>query len=112
MTTLGPTTDCASSSTGSGRADCRRQNLKLDAWPRELSPSIALRRWYDHDAARFVEFRRRYRAELAEHKDDLSDLRKLIKGRVTTLLTATRDLDLSHGRVLREVLGKSAPKKR
>jgi uncharacterized protein YeaO (DUF488 family) len=83
-----------------------KAKLKLDAWPRDLSPSTALRRWYNHDPARFAEFRRRYRAELAEHKDDLAELRKLIKGRVATLLTATSELDLSHGQVLRELLGR------
>jgi uncharacterized protein YeaO (DUF488 family) len=80
--------------------------LKLDAWPRELAPTTELRRWYDHDPARYGEFRRRYRAELAEHRDDLATLRTLLKGRVATLLTATRELDLSHGRVLRELLEK------
>ena len=78
----------------------------------ELSPSTDLRKWYNHDPERFTEFRRRYRAELAEHKEGLAELRKLIKGRVATLLTATSELELSHGRVLRELLGRRVPKKR
>jgi uncharacterized protein YeaO (DUF488 family) len=89
-----------------------KAKLKLDAWPRDLSPSTELRHWYNHDPARYAEFRRRYRAELAEHKEGVAELRKLIKGRVATLLTATSELDLSHGRVLRELLGRSPPKKR
>ncbi len=103
MTISGPATGCASSSTGCGRAGCPKAKLKLDAWPSELSPSTELRKWYNHDPARYSEFRRRYRAELAQHKDELAELRKLVKGRVATLLTATSELDLSHGRVLREV---------
>ncbi len=78
--------------------------LKLDAWPRALSPSTALRKWYGHDPEHFAEFRRRYRDELAAHQDELAALRALIKGRKATLLTATRELDLSHGQVLREIL--------
>jgi uncharacterized protein YeaO (DUF488 family) len=78
--------------------------LKLDAWPRALSPSSELRKWYGHDSKLFAEFRRRYRAELAAHKNDLAALRATIKGRVATLLTATRELDLSHAVVLRDVL--------
>mgnify|MGYP002401167881 CR=1 FL=1 len=81
--------------------------LKLDAWPRALAPSTELRKWYGHDAARFAEFGRRYRDELAAHKDELSALRATIKGRSATLLTATRELDLSHAQVLREVLEES-----
>jgi uncharacterized protein YeaO (DUF488 family) len=81
--------------------------LKLDAWPRALAPSTALRKWYSHEPGRFAEFRRRYREELAPHQDELAALRAMIKGRNATLLTATRELDLSHAQVLREILEKS-----
>jgi uncharacterized protein YeaO (DUF488 family) len=81
-----------------------KASLKLDAWPRELSPSNELRKWYGHDPRLFAEFRRRYREELAAHKDELAALRAKIKGHIATLLTATRELDLSHGVVLREAL--------
>jgi uncharacterized protein YeaO (DUF488 family) len=78
--------------------------LKLDAWVKDLSPSTALRHWYGHDAARFAEFRRRYRAELSEHKDQLGELRATARGRIVTLVTSTRELELSHAHVLRELL--------
>jgi uncharacterized protein YeaO (DUF488 family) len=81
-----------------------KATLKLDAWPRALSPSNELRKWYGHDPTLFVEFRRRYRAELAAHRDELAALRAMVKGRSATLLTATRELDLSHAVVLREPL--------
>jgi len=78
--------------------------LKLDAWPREIAPSTALRKWYGHDPARFAEFRRRYKAELAGHKDQLDALRAMVKGDAATVLTATRELELSHAEVLRGLL--------
>ncbi len=81
--------------------------LKLDAWPRALAPSTALRKWYGHDPQRFAEFRRRYHEELVPHRDELAALRAMIKGRNATLLTATRELDLSHAQVLREILEKA-----
>ncbi len=78
--------------------------LQIDAWPRALAPSTALRKWYGHDPQRFAEFRRRYRSELAAHEDELTALRASIKGRAATLVTATRELDLSHAVVLRDLL--------
>ena len=81
-----------------------KAKLKLDAWPRDLSPSTSLRKWYGHEPARFAEFRRRYKAELATHKEQLKALRAMIKGRAVTLITATRELDLSHAAVLRRIL--------
>jgi uncharacterized protein YeaO (DUF488 family) len=36
----------------------------LDEWLKDVAPSAELRRWYDHDVDKFIEFARRYRAEL------------------------------------------------
>lgn len=81
-----------------------KTKLKLDAWPRELTPSTALRKWYGHKPERFAEFRRRYLTELAQQRDRLDDLRAMVKGRSATLITATRELELSHAEVLRGLL--------
>lgn len=78
--------------------------LKLDNWVKPLSPSNALRKWYSHDPEKFAEFRRRYIAELKSERERLDELRDCVKGRTVTLLTATKELDLSHATVLRELL--------
>jgi len=87
-----------------------KASLRFAAWPRELSPSNALRQWYGHDPQRAAEFRRRYLGELEAHRDELAALRATIKGRTATLLTATRELALSHAAVLRDVLAGKAEK--
>jgi uncharacterized protein YeaO (DUF488 family) len=81
-----------------------KAKLKLAAWPRDLAPSTALRKWYRHEPARFAEFRRRYTAELGRCKDQLDALRARVKGRAATLITATREIELSHAEVLRRLL--------
>jgi uncharacterized protein YeaO (DUF488 family) len=86
-----------------------KAKLKIDAWPRELTPSTDLRKWYGHEPGRFSEFRRRYRAELAQHVKGLAALRATVKGRAATLITATREVDLSHAAVMRGML---LPKKK
>jgi uncharacterized protein YeaO (DUF488 family) len=75
---------------------------RIDRWAREVAPSTELRRWYGHDAARFEEFRRRYRAELAEpeRQEAVRRLRALARSGPLTLLTATRDLEHSQAAVL------------
>lgn len=85
-----------------------KAKLKLDDWVKDLSPSNTLRKWYQHDPEKFAEFRRRYRDELKSEADGLRALRKAVKGKTVTLLTATKELELSHATVLRELLtGKS-----
>ena len=43
----------------------KKQDLRVDAWAKALAPSTELRKWYAHDEAKWPEFRKRYRAELA-----------------------------------------------
>ncbi|MGH9007103.1 MAG: DUF488 domain-containing protein [Acidimicrobiales bacterium] len=74
----------------------------LDEWLKEVAPSTELRRWYGHDPERFEEFEQRYRAELEKGAaaDALATLRERRSDGTLTLLTATRDLALSHATVL------------
>jgi uncharacterized protein YeaO (DUF488 family) len=81
-----------------------KDKLALDLWTKELAPSNELRRWYGHNPERFAEFRRRYLAELEAAHAQLAELCAAVRGRTATLLTATRELDLSHATVLRELL--------
>lgn len=85
-----------------------RSKLKLDAWPKHLSPSNALRKWYQHDPEKFAEFRKRYVAELKAQGEGLDELRAAVKGRTVTLLTATKEIDLSHATVLRDLICSTA----
>lgn len=84
----------------------RKDAAAVDDWLRDVAPSPELRRWYGHDPARFAEFARRYRAELADpaHADGLARLRGLTERGEVTLLTATRDLTHAHTAVLTELL--------
>ena len=85
-----------------------KSKLKLDAWPKHLSPSNALRKWYQHDPEKFAEFRKRYVAELKAQGEGLGELRAVVKGQTVTLLTATKEIDLSHATVLRDLLDTAA----
>ncbi|GAA4940367.1 uncharacterized protein YeaO (DUF488 family) [Actinomycetospora succinea] len=75
-----------------------------DSWLRDVAPSSELRKWFGHDPAKYDEFARRYRAELDEEPaaSALASLRDTAGP--LTLLTATRDTDHSHARVLADVL--------
>ncbi len=86
----------------------------IDEWVKEVAPSTELRRWYGHDPARFADFARRYREELARPPaaGALAQLRaRAAKGRVA-LMTATRDVEHSGARVLQEVVSERRPNAR
>lgn len=86
----------------------KKQTAKLDAWPKELAPSDALRRWYGHAAERWSEFGRRYRRELESEaaRALLAELAARAKRSAVTLVFATHDADLSNARILAREIGR------
>jgi uncharacterized protein YeaO (DUF488 family) len=84
----------------------RKEAAHLYEWAKDVAPSAELRTWYQHDPAKFGEFRQRYIAELAAPgpREALARLRDLAAGRPVTLLTATKDVALSQAAVLAELL--------
>ena len=84
----------------------RKEEARIDTWHKQVAPSTELRRWYDHDPDRFEEFARRYRDELAEPEraEALSELREWCDRGTVTLLTASRDVEISQAAVLAELL--------
>jgi len=63
-----------------------KANARLDAWEKEIAPSRELREWYDHDPAKWPEFRARYQNELraasAEMISDVAVLERVLTRRV------------------------------
>jgi uncharacterized protein YeaO (DUF488 family) len=83
-----------------------KTKASLDEWCKGVAPSTGLRKWYGHDPDKFAEFTHRYRIEL-EHTDRaqaLQHLRDLAAGRRVTLLTGTKDPDISEAVVLAAIL--------
>lgn len=76
----------------------------LSLWCKDAAPSTALRQWFNHDPARWAEFQRRYRAELAANDAALAPIRALAKDGPVTLLFAARDEARNEAVVLRDHL--------
>lgn len=86
-----------------------KERAELTLWCRDVAPSTELRRWYDHDPAKFEEFARRYGDELKDSPgaEALQQLRELAAQGPVTLLTASKHPEISQGAVLRQILTSS-----
>lgn len=82
----------------------KKSEAAIDLWAKDIAPSASLRQWFAHDVERWPQFRRRYRAELGGHGDELSRLRALARRSIVTLVFAARDEQHNDAVVLREVL--------
>ncbi|CQR65955.1 DUF488 domain-containing protein [Streptomyces leeuwenhoekii] len=79
---------------------------RVDEWPKALTPSTELRRWYHAGEGSYEEFGERYTAELAapEAAEALGRVRELLREGPVTLLTASKDTAASHAAVLARLL--------
>ncbi len=66
-----------------------KERAALTLWLKDIAPSDALRKWFDHQPERWEEFQRRYESELADRQEPLRELASLLEhGRVTLLYGA------------------------
>ncbi|PBC03685.1 DUF488 domain-containing protein [Mesorhizobium sp. WSM3860] len=82
----------------------KKADAAIDHWMKELAPSTELRKWFGHDPARWEEFRRRYAAEIHEHRDELDRLRDLMRDGAVTLVYSAHNEAHNDAVVLREIL--------
>lgn len=76
----------------------------VDRWLKAVAPSTGLRRWFDHDPAKWDEFRHRYFAELDHGPEGLDDLLERVRSGTVTLVYSAKDTEHNQAVALREWL--------
>jgi len=80
-----------------------KEKAHVDEWRRDLAPSDELRKWFNHDPAKWDEFKRRYRKQL---RPKLPELKKLSgeNRRSITLVYGAHDTQHNNAAALKEFL--------
>lgn len=78
----------------------------IDVWLRNVAPSSALRIWFGHDPALWLEFRARYHAELRKNSKVVAPLVERAKKGTLTLLYSARDERFNQAVALKAYLDK------
>ena len=78
----------------------------LDEWLKDVTPSDELRRWVHYDLTRWPEFEMRYRLELSAPValPHIERLRGISSQQTLSLLTAVRDAEVNHVKVLIRII--------
>jgi uncharacterized protein YeaO (DUF488 family) len=87
----------------------RKEDAAIDHWCKELAASTALRQWFGHKPERWEEFRKRYKAEIAEQPEALAELRSFARKGPITMLFAAHDELHNNAVVLHELLRAKRP---
>lgn len=84
-------------------------NAHLDEWLKEVGPSTELRQWFNHDVARYPEFKQRYLAELAKTPAPYNSLRAIVQEQIKSqdviILFGAKDVEHNQAVILGEKLG-------
>lgn len=91
----------------------KKEDAHIEAWLKDIAPSDSLRHWFGHDPERWIEFKRRYAAELSgsKAKEGIEYLRNLsAKGRITMVYSATDEMH-NNAVALQEYLLKGSEKR-
>ena len=81
-----------------------REKAAIDHWAKEIAPSPALRKWFDHRPERWERFCERYFAELDANPEAVAALRREIGKRATTFVFASREEALNNAVALKRYL--------
>ncbi|MDP1644885.1 MAG: DUF488 domain-containing protein [Thiobacillus sp.] len=68
-----------------------KEKAHVDLWLKELAPSTELRKWFNHDPAKWEEFQQRYVQELRQQPAVLERLTELIGSGSATLLFGSKE---------------------
>jgi len=82
----------------------KKEQLQLVAWSKEVAPSTELRKWFQHDRAKWDEFRKRYFRELEKNPNAWQPLLTRAKRERITLVYSAHDPEHNNAVALKEFL--------
>ena len=81
-----------------------KEQAQADSWLKEIGPSTALRKWFNHEPAKWTLFRKKYRIEL-KSSPVLQELLQLCREHKTiTLIYSAKDTAHNQAVVLQEYI--------
>jgi len=82
----------------------KKEIAQIDFWAKETAPSHELRKWYQHEHAKWEEFKVRYFAELDQQKKAVAELKQQLATETSTFVFSSKELELNNAHALREYL--------
>ena len=81
-----------------------KASAQIDLWLKEIAPSDALRKWFNHETEKWDRFKDDYFKELIEKKDAVLLLKRKAEHETVSLLYAAKDAERNNAVALREFL--------
>jgi len=85
-----------------------KEEILINDWVKDVAPSTALRKWFNHEPPKWNEFKRRYFRELEERPDALKRLLAKARAGTMTLVFGAKDAAHNNAMALKEYLERHA----
>ncbi len=82
----------------------KKEEAKIDEWPKDIAPSPELRKWFSHDQSKWNEFKKRYWKELEAKPDLVSKLVEECRKSKVTFVFASREEKMNNAVALKEFI--------
>ena len=81
-----------------------KQKAKVDIWLKDAAPSTELRKWFNHDPAKWEEFKNHYHTELDQNPSAIKPLQDLPEDANITFVFASKEEQFNNAVALKEYL--------
>src|SRR5574339_1192341 len=82
----------------------KKNEVKIDLWQKDIAPSSALRKWFNHDQRKWNEFKRCYYEELKDRKEIVKLFLEKAEQETITLLYSSKEEKYNNAIALKEYL--------
>lgn len=82
----------------------KKNEANIDLWLKDIAPSDSLRKWFNHDSNKWIEFQKRYAKELIDKQESIDIILKEAKKKTVTLLFGTKEIEHNNAVALLNIL--------
>ncbi len=84
----------------------KKTEANIDLWLKDIAPSDSLRKWFNHDPMKWIEFQKRYAQEIIDKQEDIDIILKEGKKKKVTLLFSSKETEHNNAVALLNILTK------
>ena len=82
----------------------KKEDAHIDEWLKEIAPSNELRKWFNHDPDKWVEFKKRFFTELQGRQDEVVGIISSARKGTVTLLFGSKEERFNNAVALQEYI--------
>ena len=85
-----------------------KDRAKIDLWAKDIAPSHELRKWFNHEPDKWIEFKEKYFSQLDSNPEALIPITELIRTNTVTFIFSSKETKLNNAASLKQYFEQKA----